>query len=129
MNNTSCIELKQLHLPTRIGSYGPSQTVPEYHSLDLMLWIHSSLVLIDQDDMSKVFDYDPLIESILEVAKQTHFETQERLMTLIVQLCASYTQIESLEMSLSKYPVKAGSGHLGVRLSLNQEALRALRKR
>ena len=86
---TSQIELKDFHLATRIGTYAPSDTVPEYHALDLTLWIDSDLVLIPEDGMAHVFDYDPLVTEIERLAADGLYDTQERLMTRIVQACAA----------------------------------------
>ena len=115
-STASQIELKDFHLATRIGTYAPSDTVPEYHALDLTLWVDSDLVLIAQDGMAHVFDYDPLV-----------VETQERLMTRIVQACAAYPVIEALDIALRKFPVRAGSGSLGVRLVVDGARLQRMR--
>jgi dihydroneopterin aldolase len=77
--------------------------------------------------MAKVFDYDPLIVEIARLAGDGHYETQERLMTRIVQACATYPEIESLEINLRKSPVREGSGSLGVRLSVAHTTLDDLR--
>jgi len=77
--------------------------------------------------MRHVFDYDPLVLEIERLASDGHYETQERLMTRIVQACASYPQIQSLEIGLRKSPVRNHSGSLGVRLSIDQEDLSKLR--
>ena len=77
--------------------------------------------------MEHVFDYDPLVIEINRLAGDGHYETQERLMTRIVQACIKYPEIESLEINLRKLPVSAGSGSLGVRLSVDQTTLDKLR--
>jgi dihydroneopterin aldolase len=77
--------------------------------------------------MENVFDYDPLVIEIERLACDGHYETQERLMTRIVQACAKYPEIESLEISLRKSPVSKDSGSLGVRLSVDQTTLDKLR--
>jgi dihydroneopterin aldolase len=123
----SQIELKDFHLATRIGTYAPSDTVPDYHALDLTLWIDPALVLIAQDGMAHVFDYDPLVIEIERLAADGLYETQERLMTRIVQACAAYPAIEALEMALRKFPVRAGSGSLGVRLVVDGAQLQRMR--
>ena len=127
MKTTACIELKDLKLQTQIGTYGPAAAIPKQHILDLTLWIDSTLVLISKDVMGNVFDYDPLVIEIDRLADDGHYETQERLMTRIAQACAQYPQIESLEINLRKSPVRAGSGSLGVRLSVDQPTLESLR--
>lgn len=124
---TSCIELRELALSTRIGTYAPGDTVPDRHVLDLTLWISSDRVLIAQDGMAHVFDYDPLLIQIEALAADGPYETQERLMTRIVGACAQHTAIESLEIALRKSPVRAGGGSLGLRLTLAQAQLLHLR--
>ncbi len=124
---SSRIELKDFHLPTRIGTYAPGDTVPEYHALDLTLWIDPDLVLIAQDGMAHVFDYDPLVIEIERLAADGLYETQERLMTRIVQACAAYPVIEALEIALRKFPVRAGSGSLGVHLAVDGVQLQSMR--
>ena len=126
-STASQIELKDFHLTTRIGTYAPGDTVPEYHALDLTLWIDPGLVLIAQDGMAHVFDYDPLVIEIERLATDGLYETQERLMTRIVQACATYPAIEALEMALRKFPVRAGSGSLGVRLAVDGAQLQRMR--
>ena len=126
-STASRIELKDFHLATRIGTYAPGETVPDYHALDLMLWIDPGLVLIAQDGMAHVFDYDPLVIEIGRLAADGLYATQERLMTRIVQACAAYPVIEALEISLRKFPVRAGSGSLGVRLWVDRAQLLRMR--
>ena len=116
MSCTASIELRDLSLQTQIGTYQDGDTIPDKHLLDLTLWIDSNLVLITKDEMSRVFDYDPLVLEIERLAIDGHYETQERLMTRIVQACAACPQIQSLEISLKKSPVRNNSGSLGVRL-------------
>ena len=127
MITNACIELKDLKIQIQIGTYGPGAIIPKQHLLDLTLWIESTLVLISKDVMENVFDYDPLVIEINRLAEDIHYETQERLMTRIVQACAQYPKIQSLEISLRKSPVSADSGSLGVRLSINQKTLNDLR--
>ena len=127
MSCTASIELRGLSLKTQIGTYQDGDIIPNEHLLDLTLWIDSNLVLITKDHMSHVFDYDPLVLEIERLAIDGHYETQERLMTRIVQACAAYPQIQSLEISLKKSPVRNNSGTLGVRLSIDQEDLSKMR--
>jgi dihydroneopterin aldolase len=127
MSCTASIELRGLSLKTQIGTYQDGDIIPDEHLLDLTLWIDSNLVLITKDDMSHVFDYDPLVLEIERLAIDGHYQTQERLMTRIVQACAAYPQIQSLEIGLKKSPVRNHSGSLGVRLSINQEDLSKIR--
>lgn len=123
----STVELRQLALDTRIGTYAPGATVPNLHLLDLTLSIDPTLVLIGQDGMAQVFDYDPLVAEIVRLAGDGHYETQERLVTRIVHACAAFAQVESVDVVLSKSPVHAGSGSLGVRLVADSAALATLR--
>ena len=127
MTTNACIELKDLQLQTQIGTYGPGAIIPKQHLLDLTLWIDSKLVFISADVMENVFDYDPLVIEIDRLAGDGHYETQERLITRIVHACAQYPEIESLQINLRKAPVHAGSGSLGVRLSVNKTSLDGLR--
>ena len=123
----ACIELNDLKLQTQIGTYAPGAIIPKQHLLDLTLWIDEKLVLITKDLMENVFDYDPLVIEINRLAGDSHYETQERLMTRIVQTCSQYPEIQSLEINLRKSPVSAGSGSLGVRLKVDQTTLDDLR--
>lgn len=123
MTTNACIELRDLKLQTQIGTYGPGAIVPKQHLLDLTLWIDPKLALIAEDVMENVFDYDPLVIEIDRLAGDGHYETQERLMTRIIQACSKYPEIESLEIGLRKLPVSAGSGSLGVRLSIDNATL------
>ena len=127
MKSNACIELKDLKLQTQIGTYGPDATVPKEHLLDLTLFIDSKLVFIAEDLMENVFDYDPLVLEIIQIAGDGHYETQERLMTRIIQICSKYPEIQSLEIGLRKSPVFANSGSLGVRLSIDQNTLADIR--
>jgi len=127
MKPCAYIELKDLKLRTKIGTYRPGDTVPDEHVLNLSLWIDASLVLIEQDGMEYVFDYDPLVLEIDRLATDCHYETQERLISRIVQACSVYSEINALEISLSKSPVHNGSGSLGVKLHLDEAALNQLR--
>ena len=121
------IELRDLKLQTQIGTYGPGAIIPKQHLLDLTLWIDATLVLISQDNMENVFDYDPLVIEIDRLVADCHYETQERLITRIVQACASYSEIKAIDISLCKLPVRAGSGTLGVRLSVDSLTLNNFR--
>jgi dihydroneopterin aldolase len=121
------IELRDLKLQIQIGTYGPGAIVPKQHFLDLTLWIDTKLVLISQDVMENVFDYDPLVIDIDRLAADRHYETQERLITRIIEACARYPEIESIEISLRKLPVRSGSGSLGVRLSIDSTTLETIR--
>jgi dihydroneopterin aldolase len=127
MTTNACIELRDLELSTEIGTYGPGDVVPKKHLLDLTLWIDPKLVLISKDLMASVFDYDPLVNEIDQLARDSHYETQERLMTHIVEACAKYLEIESIEIGLKKLPVRSETGSLGVRLFVDSAMLNAFR--
>jgi len=127
MTTTSSIELKDMILATDIGTYGPDDVVPDHHLLDLTLDIAATRVLIPHDGMAHVFDYDPLLAEIKTLAATGHRDTQEWLMSQIVQLCAQYPDIERACVYLRKFPVNCGTGTLGVRLTMTQGDLVALR--
>lgn len=127
MTSTACIELKDLSLDTQIGTYAPGATIPDQHLLNLTLWIDPKLILISEDLMDRVFDYDPLVLEIDRLAADGHYETQERLATRIVEACARYSEIESLEISLRKTPVRESSGVLGIKLYIDQSSLASMR--
>lgn len=124
---SACIELRDLRLNTEIGTYGPHDVTPNAHTLDLTLWLAPALVLIAQDGMTHVFDYDFLIAEIDRLAGDGLYETQERLITRIVHACAAYKEIEALDIGLRKSPVRQGSGSLGVRLFVDADTLNSLR--
>ncbi|MEB0135947.1 dihydroneopterin aldolase [Actimicrobium sp. CCC2.4] len=127
MKNQACIELRDLKINTDIGTYGPDDTRPDTHLLDMSLQISSKNVLIAEDGMNYVFDYDPLIAEIDRLAGDGHYETQERLMTRIVKACAACAGVEAVELYLRKFPVRKESGSLGVRLSVDATTLAGMR--
>ena len=119
-DSSAVIELRGLQLKTDIGTYGPDDTRPDVHLLDLTLGISVNQVVISQDGMAHVFDYDPLITEIDRLAADGHYETQERLMTQIASACAAHPAIQRIEIRLKKSPVRSGSGSLGVCLTLDE---------
>jgi dihydroneopterin aldolase len=125
--NLALIELRDLELKTDIGTYGPDDTKPDRHILDLTLGIAVDHVLIARDGMAHVFDYDPLIQEIDRLAADGRYETQERLMTRIAGACAAHPTILHMDISLKKFPVRLGGGSLGVRLLLDEMSTAALR--
>lgn len=127
MTANACVELRDLELHTQIGTYGPGDIIPKQHLLDLTLWIDPSLALIFQDAMDHVFDYDPLLIEIKQLAGDCHYETQERLITRIVNACTKYSEINAVDICLRKLPVSAETGSIGVRVSLDSEMLNSLR--
>lgn len=124
---TSTIELRDMILPTQIGTYGPNDVMPDHHLLDLVLFVDASQVLIPKDDMVHVFDYDPMVAAIHGVAGAGHRATQEWLITEIAAICAAYPDIKSAEIYLRKFPVFEQSGTLGLRLSLYKNDLANIR--
>ena len=126
MGLVSQIVLKNLSLSTNIGSYGPNDVIPKEHVLDMNLLIAPDLVLIENDGMEFVFDYDPLIAKIEGLARERHYHTQEYLLTRIVQACAKYTEIEGVSLNLRKMPV-LNDGSLGVEISVDKEYLEMVR--
>ncbi|WP_396431096.1 dihydroneopterin aldolase [Limnohabitans sp.] len=125
--SSAVIELRDLQLKTDIGTYGPNDTRPDVHILDLTLGISVNQVVIAHDGMAHVFDYDPLIVEIDRLAADGHYETQERLITRIASACAAHPAIQRMEIHLKKSPVRSGSGSLGVGLTLDEAATNALR--
>ena len=123
MTRQAFIELHDIKIDTKIGTYAPGSAAPNEHLLSLALCIDSTLVLIDEDSMQNVFDYDPLLLEIQRLAADQHYETQERLITRIVKACAVNAEIISLEITLRKQPVLNDSGSLGVRLCMDRAAL------
>lgn len=129
MTRLATIELRDLRIAAAIGTYGPQDVVPDAHLLDLTLTIAPDLVQVSADDMALVFDYDPLVAQIDQIARAQHYSTHEYLMTRIIGACANYDQIAALDICLRKQPVLAGSGSLGVRLALGAEEMADLRGR
>ena len=127
MKKSAKIELRDLHVPCNIGTYGPQDVAPDAHILDLTLTISPDLVYVSADEMAQVFDYDPLIADINRIATSQKYETQEFLIVQIVTACARYAEIDAVEISLRKTPVFAGSGSLGVRLTLHPDDLAFIR--
>ncbi len=129
MTRVAQIELRDIRIAAAIGTYGPHDVVPDAHLLDLTLTIAPDLVQVSADDMALVFDYDPLVAQIDQIAQAQHYHTQEYLMTQIIAACADYNQIIALNICLRKQPVLGGTGSLGVRLELGTDEITALRER
>ena len=121
------IEFKNLKLKTQIGFYAASDLVPNEYLLDMTLAVKSKYVLIAEDGMQSVFDYDPLTIEIERLASDCHYETQEFLISRIAQACAAYQEIGSIDIVLRKAPLRNGSGSLGVRLFLEGDSLAQLK--
>ena len=124
----STVELTELELDCEIGTYSLNDIVPSAHILDLILSINPEWVLIEKDGMTEVFDYDPLIVEITRLARDGHYETQERLLTRVVTACARQPQVTTVEAYLRKTPVTNKGGTLGIRLKLNAEQLAHIRR-
>ena len=131
MSVSSTIELTGVPVKATIGLFPTGESDPYEHQLDLKLVIDSSLVLIQEDGMQHVFDYDPLLEQIHAISQNKHYETQEMLASLIVQCCAGFEDIQSVEVCLKKYRSNGNAGTIcgtiGVRLEVAGEQLAALR--
>jgi dihydroneopterin aldolase len=133
----STVELRDLMLDVQIGTFLAGESQPDFHLLDLTLAIDTELVLISEDCMTKVFDYDPLLSDIERLSRDHRYETQERLLTRIVRACAQYPQIKAIEVALRKGFIKldstalvraaAGPGTLGIRLVADVQAWSRLR--
>ena len=122
----SSVKLRRLSLDCDIGSYGMNEVVPNKHRLDLELFIEKNLILIEEDKMANVFDYDPLIEDITQISLSGKFNTQEKLITLILNACLKYSQIKAVSLFLYKSPVRK-DGELGVNVRVNEQELEKLR--
>ena len=122
----SSVKLRRLSLDCDIGSYGMNEVVPNKHRLDLELFIEKNLILIEEDKMANVFDYDPLIEEITQISLSGKFNTQEKLITLILNACLKYFQIKAVSLFLYKSPVRK-DGELGVNVRVNEQELEKLR--
>lgn len=70
--------------------------------MDLVLVIDPRLVLIREDGMQHVFDYDPLLEQIDAISRDRRYETQEMLASEVARCCAKFKQIEGIEVCLKK---------------------------
>ena len=86
----------------------------------MVLYLDKSWVVIDADQMDRVFDYDPLIRKILQIAAADKYETQEYLMALMFQCCFEHTEIHAAELFLRKSPVR-DNGSLGVQVTLTRD--------
>ncbi len=119
MTKHAQIRLNDLTLPCSIGTYETDDIVPDAHVLDIVLYLDKSWVVIDADQMDRVFDYDPLIRKILQIAAAEKYETQEYLMSLIFQCCFVHAEVHAAELFLRKSPVR-DDGSLGVQVTLTR---------
>jgi dihydroneopterin aldolase len=120
------IRLYDLTLPCNIGTYGTDDIVPDAHVLDMVLYLDKSWVVIDRDQMDRVFDYDPLIRDILQIAAARKYETQEFLMSLIFQCCFDHPEVHAADLFLRKLPV-CNDGALGVQVTLTRTEFEEMR--
>ncbi len=126
---SSTVELTDLELFCDIGTYTLNEVVPTAHILDLTLSIDTELVLISTDGMNNVFDYDPLITEVKSLACDGHYQTQERLISRIVDACAGRPQVTAIEIYLRKTPVTNSGGTLGIRIKVDAEQLAEIREK
>ena len=123
---SSKVTIKDLSLEADIGSCNSKDNMQLVHLLDLSLVIDPSLVLIKNDGMELVFDYDPLIAKILQLSGECHYDTQERLLTRIIHACAGHAEIQSVTVNLRKTPV-VNDGFLGLEVTVDNKYLDELR--
>ena len=126
MTKHAQIRLNDLKLPCSIGTYEADDIIPDAHVLDMVLHLDKSWVVIDADQMNHVFDYDPLIRKILQIAATEKYETQEYLMSLIFQCCFVHAEVHAAELFLRKSPVR-DDGSLGVQVTLTRAEFEDMR--
>jgi dihydroneopterin aldolase len=126
MTKHAQIRLNDLTLPCSIGTYGTDDIIPNAHVLDMVLYLEKSWVVIDADQMDRVFDYDPLIRKILQTAAADKYETQEYLISLIFQCCFEHIEVHAAELFLRKSPVR-DDGSLGVQVTLTRAEFEHIR--
>lgn len=126
MTKHAQIRLNDLTLPCTIGTYEADDIIPDAHVLDLVLYLDKLWVVIDADQMDRVFDYDPLIRKILQIAATEKYETQEYLMSLIFQCCFVHAEVHAAELFLRKSPVR-DDGSLGVQVTLTRAEFEDMR--
>lgn len=126
MTKHAQIRLNDLTLPCTIGTYEADDIIPDAHVLDMVLYLDKSWVVIDADQMNRVFDYDPLIRKILQIAATEKYETQEYLMSLIFQCCFVHAEVHAAELFLRKSPVR-DDGSLGVQVTLTRAEFEGMR--
>lgn len=131
MSLRGTVELSDVPVKAQIGTFASGEQDPYEHQLDLTLVVDPALVLVEQDGMQHVFDYDQLLEQIHAVSQNKRYETQEILASHIVRCCARFEQIQGVEICLKKLrPNGSGGsvcGKIGVRVIVTGEDLAALR--
>ena len=70
--------------------------------------------------MARVFDYNPMVAGIQTLAGAGHRATQERLVSEIAHVCATYQDVKAAAIYLRKFPVYGQNGTLGMQLSLQK---------
>ena len=123
----SSVKLRGLSLNCDIGSYGINEVVPNKHRLDMELLVEKNLILVEEDKMDNVFDYDPLVEEITQISLSGKFNTQEKLITLILKACLKYHQVKAVSLFLYKTPVRE-DGELGITVNISEQELEKLRQ-
>ncbi len=126
MTKHAQIRLNDLTLPCSIGTYEADDIIPDAHVLDMVLYLDKSWVVIDADQMNRVFDYAPLIRKILQSAATEKYEPQEYLMSLIFQCCFVHAEVHAAELFLRKSPVR-DDGSLGVQVTLTRAEFEDMR--
>ena len=121
------IKLNNLELNVTIGENRCDSVYRHRHFLDLECEVEQRLVNIESDSMDLVFDYDPLVRSIKNISDGKTYNTQEKLVTLLLKSCAEYPEISAVRLFLSKSPTLNGSGALGIEAILDQSDLNYLR--
>jgi dihydroneopterin aldolase len=114
------IELRGLELKVHIGTKTPEDIKSDIHLLDLTLGVALGQVLILEDGMEHVFDYDPLIVEIEKLSSDGTYDTQERLATRIAHLCASQRGVRTIEICLKNYLKRGAGSSVGIRLRLDE---------
>ena len=127
MTAIASITLQQFKIKPDIGVYQAADIVPDYHLLDLTLSVSPRKLLIAEDSMAHVFDYDPLVTQIKELASQQHYMTQECLLFRIVRSCFNEDDIMAVDAWLRKFPVDT-TGQLGVRINICREDFESMFK-
>ena len=126
MTKHAQIRLNDLTIPCTIGTYEADDIIPDAHVLDMVLYLDKSWVVIDADQMNRVFNYDPLISKILQISATEKYETQEYLMSLIFQCCFVHAEVHAAELFLRKSPVR-DDGSLGVQVTLTRAEFEDMR--
>jgi dihydroneopterin aldolase len=121
------IEIRDMKLQARIGHYPDGTVAPRSHLLDMTLGISAAQGLVPQDGMDAVFDYDPLLAGIAEIAGAQHYVTQEFLLTRIAHLVAHTPGISTCRMYLRKSPGPYAAGSVGLEIRLSCADLAGIR--